>query len=108
MHYEQIDEDRVKLSTADAMEFLYKYTWGPESFPYEIREQYGVLPYDEYREKILGWLPNARWVELPAAQASYLQPGYKEHLDAKVEVYDSGNRRCELPDSNALLVFEKP
>ena len=35
--------DRVRLSSADAMEFLYTYTWGPQSFPYEVREQYGVL-----------------------------------------------------------------
>src|SRR5439155_9544984 len=38
---------RVELSTADAMAFLYTYTWGPASFPYEVRELYGILTYDD-------------------------------------------------------------
>ena len=38
------------------MEFIYTYVWDPESFPYEVREQYGVLPYEEYRDRILEWL----------------------------------------------------
>src|SRR5262249_6803517 len=30
----ELASDRVELSSADAMEFLYTYTWGPASFPY--------------------------------------------------------------------------
>ena len=95
------------------MEFLYKYTWGPASFPYEIREQYGVLPYDEYRDRVVGWLGAAdpahppRAVALPARERSYLQDGYRTGLAGKVALEDEAGRPCDLPDSNCLLVFEK-
>jgi hypothetical protein len=101
-------DGRVRLSSADAMEFLYTYTWGPESFPYEVREQYGVLPYTDYRDHILRWIgPTARWIELDPPEQSYLQPGYKQGLAGKIELFDGDGRPVELPDSNCLLVFEK-
>ena len=106
-----LGDNRVRVSSEDAMEFLYKYTWGPESFPYEIREQYGVRPYDEYRSLILEWLADEehppRAIPLPAAIASYLQPGYEKGLAGKVELYDENGRPVGLPDSNCLIVIEK-
>ena len=39
------------------MEFLYTYTWGPASFPYEVRELYGILEYDDYVAPSLGVVP---------------------------------------------------
>lgn len=111
VRWESISADCVRLSAADAMEFLYKYTWGPASFPYEIREQYGVLPYDEYRRQILDWLQDEnhppRAISLAPADASYLQPGYVQGLAGKVELLDEQGRPAALPDSNCLLVFEK-
>ena len=50
----QVD-DRLELSAADAMEFLYTYTWGEASFDHEVREQYGVLPYDAYAAQLVAW-----------------------------------------------------
>lgn len=109
--FEPAGEDRVRVSSEDAMEFLYKYTWGPQSFPYEIREQYGVLPYEPYRDRILEWLGGdgrgARWIPLPPGQASYLQEGYRAGLAGKLELFDVEGRPADLPDSNCLLAFEK-
>ena len=53
--YRELAPDRVEMSAADAMEFLYTYTWGAASFPYEVRELYGILPYDEYVAKLVDW-----------------------------------------------------
>lgn len=110
--YEALPDGRVKMSAADAMEFLYTYTWGPASFPYEIREQYGILTYREYEERLLAWLSQdpahpPRIVELPEAQKSYLQDGYRTGLAPRVALFDGDGNRVELPDSNALLVVEK-
>ncbi len=106
--FEPIDADRVRLSAADAMEFLYTYTWGPESFPYEVREQYGVLAYDGYVEAIAGWLgADARILPLPAGYQSYLQPGYRAGLAGKIELFDTRGLAVELPDSNCLIVVER-
>ncbi len=104
----ELAPDRVELSAADAMEFLYTYTWGPASFPYEVRELYGLMTYDAYVAAILGWLGDAaRAVPLPRELASYLQPGYRDHLAGKIEVTDEADRPAELPDSNCLIVIEK-
>lgn len=102
--------DRVELSSADAMEFLYTYTWGPESFPYEVRECYGILTYDDYVAHLVAWCggPDAvRVVELPHELRSYLQPGYRDHLQGKIELTDECDQPVELPDSNGLIVIEK-
>jgi SAM-dependent methyltransferase len=107
IQFERIGDDRVRLSAPDAMEFLYTYTWGPQSFPYEVREQYGVLPYDVYVEAILGWLgPSSKVVPLPTSIRSYLQKGYEEGLRGKIELSDERGP-VKLPDSNCLIVIEK-
>ena len=109
IHGEWLTETRLRLSAPDAMEFLYCYTWGPESFPYEVREQYGVLPYDEYCESIKAWLGSeAKIVEVPEDIRSYLQPGYKTALAPKVTLRAANDAPIELPDSNAVIVIEKP
>ena len=106
--YTELAPDRVELSAADAMEFLYTYTWGPASFPYEVRELYGILPYDDYVARLIEWCGGpaaARVVENPLS--SYLQPGYRENLVGKIELTDEHDRPVDLPDSNCLIVIER-
>ena len=106
--YRELSPDRVELSTPDAMEFLYTYTWGPASFPYEVRELYGILPYAEYTAALIRWCggeEKARVVE--NALGSYLQPGYPAALATKIELTDEHDRTVPLPDSNCLIVIEK-
>ncbi len=107
---EWLNDTVVRLSAPDAMEFLYCYTWGPASFPYEVREQYGVLPYEEYCDSIRAWLcsPQAKIVDLPGDIRSYLQEGYKTALADKVIYKDVAGDTVDLPDSNCLIVVEKP
>jgi SAM-dependent methyltransferase len=110
LDYRELSAERVELSSADAMEFLYTYTWGPASFPYEVRELYGVMTYDQYVASLVEWVGGpsaARVVEIPAHLRSYLQPGYREHLASKIELTDDHDRPVELPDSNCLIVVER-
>ena len=98
------------MATPDAMEFLYTYTWGPASFPYEVRELYGILPYDDYVAALVDWVGGrdvAKVVEIPAHLRSYLQPGYRDNLAGKIELTDEHDRPAPLPDSNCLLVVER-
>jgi SAM-dependent methyltransferase len=102
--------NRVELSAADAMEFLYTYTWGSASFPYEVREIRGILTYDDYVAHLVAWCGGpdaARVVPLAPELRSYLQPGYREHLHGKIELTDECDQPVELPDSNGLIVIEK-
>ncbi|HEY4177003.1 MAG TPA: methyltransferase [Kofleriaceae bacterium] len=104
--YTELAPDRVEMTTPDAMEFLYTYTWGPASFPYEVRELYGIMTYDDYVAALLRWCgPAARVV--PNELGSYLQPGYRENLRTKIELTDERDQPVELPDSNCLIVIEK-
>jgi hypothetical protein len=108
--FRELTPDRVELSAADAMEFLYTYTWGPASFPYEVRELYGVMTYDDYVASLVRWCDgDARphVVDLPPAMRSYLQPGYRDGLAGKIELTDEHDRPAVLPDSNCLIVLEK-
>ncbi|HEY5933347.1 MAG TPA: methyltransferase [Kofleriaceae bacterium] len=106
--YTELAPDRVEMSAADAMEFLYTYTWGPASFPYEVRELYGILPYDDYVAQVIEWCggpTTARVIDNPLG--SYLQPGYRENLVGKIELTDEHDRPVDLPDSNCLIVVER-
>jgi hypothetical protein len=90
------------------MEFLYTYTWGPASFPYEVRELYGILQYDDYVAHLIEWCGGpaaARVVENPLR--SYLQDGYRAALEGKIELTDERDRPVPLPDSNCLIVIER-
>lgn len=106
--YTLLTPDRVEMSAPDAMEFLYTYTWGPASFPYEVRELYGILPYDEYVASLVRWCGGpgrAQVVDNPLR--SYLQPGYAGALAEKIELTDEHDRPVALPDSNCLIVIER-
>ena len=106
--YQTVDDNTVLLDSADAMEFMYTYTWGPESFPYEVREQYGVMTYSDYCQSILSWLGDkARIVELPDSEALVLQPGYVTALKDKVRLMDVTGNPAPFPPSNAIIVIEK-
>jgi SAM-dependent methyltransferase len=105
--YRDLADRRIELASGDAMEFLYTYTWGPASFPYEVREQYGVMTYADYGAHLVDWLPGARLVPLPPEIASYLQPGYEQGLADKIALTDEHDAPARLPDSNCLLVVEK-
>jgi hypothetical protein len=109
----EVEGDRVRLDQADLYEFLTTFTWGPDSFPYEIREQRGVLPRAEYVARIIeacnGIEPgaSAREVEVPADLESYLQPGYPEHVDPYVSIFDASGNKVRMPDVNGVWVIEK-
>jgi hypothetical protein len=100
------------MSTADAMEFAYTYIWGAASFPFEVREQYGVLPYDAYRDAMVGWLsaagPAPHVLPIARGEAEYVQDGYRRGLAGKLRFLDERGQPCDLPPSNALWVLEKP
>ena len=82
-------------------EFLYTYTWGPESWPREIQESMGVLPLNKYEEmlKILGFkvLSAAEFTEL----------GYNYHIGKLVEYCNLNNEPLELPHSTIFIIAKK-
>ena len=83
----------------DAMEFLYTYTWGKNSYSLEIKEQFGYLTPTEYQNLILENLPNSKIVECK----SFLQVGYEENLLNKITIYDKKMNIVKLPNSTCEI-----
>lgn len=112
--FETLADGRVRMSQPDLYEFLTTYTWGPDSFPYEIREQRAVLPRAAYVECLLAACraaePGRSAVEVavPPDLATYLQPGYPENIRPHLKIYDaSGNTEVPMPDVNGVWVIQK-
>ncbi|MBI4387332.1 MAG: methyltransferase domain-containing protein [Elusimicrobia bacterium] len=102
---------RIRIQRKDAMEFMYTLTWGPESFPYEVREQYGVLKRSEY-VRLIHNIAAERGIPVletpvPPEWRSYLQQGYVRNLQDKVALFDEDGQEAPFPPSNMILVFEK-
>jgi len=101
--YEKIDDNKVKMFVNDAMEFLYTYTWGPNSYALEVHEQFGYYTPNEYIDMIKENLPNCKIIECNA----FLQPGYEENLLTKISIYDEKMNVVKLPNSTCIIVIEK-
>ncbi len=102
--FEQIGRNKVVMNVNDAMEFLYTYTWGEESYVHEVQEQFGYFTPSGYRQFIQQTLGSgARIVEF----RHYLQDGYPVALSQKVEFSDESGCPVQLPDSTCLIVIEK-
>ncbi len=104
IHYEKIGYRKVKMPVNDAMEFLYTYTWGEESYAHEINEQFGYFTPSAYEAFIKESLGDS--VQILVSR-HYLQEGYTTALEPKIQIYDASERICSLPDSTCLIVIEK-
>lgn len=71
--YEKISDNRVKMLVNDAMEFLYTYTWGENSYALEVQEQFGYYTPSEYIKVIKDNLEGANIIVCNA----FLQDGYE-------------------------------
>ncbi|MCX5677547.1 MAG: methyltransferase [Candidatus Omnitrophica bacterium] len=121
--YEVIDEDtsgeiyRIRMKRKDVMEFLFTLTWcyrpqfSPDSLPYEVREQYGVLTRSGYIKLIqeLAREENIdmREVEMPEDERTYIQQGYVDNLKGIARLMTLDGKEAPLPPSNMMIVVEK-
>jgi len=102
--YEVIGQNEVVMPINDAMEFLYTYTWGEQSYVHEINEQFGYFTPAEYQKFVLNALQGkAKIIEC----RHFLQEGYTIALSQKIEFFDENRKKVSLPDSTCLLVIEK-
>lgn len=102
--YTLIKENEVMMKVNDAMEFLYTYTWGENSYSLEVKEQFGYLTPNEYVDFIQRiFKDKCKIIEC----LHFLQDGYEEHLFEKIEFYDENYAPVHLPDSTCIIVIEK-
>jgi len=102
--YELIDHNEVLMKINDAMEFLYTYTWGEDSYVHEVNEQFGYFTPSEYKTFISESLGSKARILI---FNHYLQDGYTTALSTKIEFYDEKHMITKLPDSTCFIVIEK-
>ncbi len=114
IHFEPLADNRVRIGARDLFEFLTTYTWGPDSFPYEVREQRAVLPRGEYVSQMIEACKKVdpestpKEVPVPDDLAAYLQPGYPKNILPHVRILDgSGDREVPMDPVNGVWVIEK-
>lgn len=104
IQYKKLDDSTVLMPINDAMEFCYTYTWGPDSFAQEVQEQFGYFTPKEYQDTITECFEgNCEFITLQ----HYLQDGYAEHLNEKIDFLDEDGIPTTLPDSTCFIVVEK-
>lgn len=102
--YKKTADNEVMMKINDAMEFLYTYTWGENSYSLEVKEQFGYFTPKEYVRFIKDLFGNkGKIVEC----LHFLQDGYEEHLLEKITIYDKNHEVVRLPDSTCIVVIEK-
>lgn len=101
--FESVDKLTYKMELNDAMEFLYTYTWGWESFDREVQEQFGIATPNEYVNFVKFNLPKAKVLH----KENYLQHGYVDYLTNKAWVLHEDKSLAKYPDSTFLMVIEK-
>lgn len=104
IQYEIVGRNEVLMPVNDAMEFLYTYTWGEESYVHEINEQFGYFTPSEY----CGFITKTLGEQAKILECRhYLQEGYTLALSQKISFSDENGNPTRLPDSTCLIVIEK-
>lgn len=91
----------VSISKDFAREFMYTYTWGPESYANEVQEQFGYYTLQEYKDVLedIGYSIEEC--------TSLLEPGYEEHLKDSCYISDDKGNKLPYPESTCFIVAEK-
>lgn len=104
IEYELVARNEVRMPVNDAMEFLYTYTWGEDSYVHEVNEQFGYFTPSEFAAFVQDTLgSNVKIIELQ----HFLQDGYTTALSPKVAFTDDDGNPVSLPDSTCIVVLEK-
>ncbi|RUT30577.1 class I SAM-dependent methyltransferase [Paenibacillus zeisoli] len=104
IQYELVNDQEVQMPINDAMEFLYTYTWGEEAYVHEVQEQFGYFTPGEYVNFIRSTLGDAALI---MENRHFLQEGYTEALQGRIQFMDEQGLPVSLPDSTCLIVIEK-
>ncbi|MBR1685477.1 MAG: methyltransferase domain-containing protein [Clostridia bacterium] len=87
-------------------EFLYTYTWGKASFPHEVQECFGYYTLEEFKQALTSLGLNIVYA------TAFLEEGYRKHLSPLVSIYQKDESGAwvpaEFPDSNCIIVAQKP
>ena len=66
------------------------------------------MTYQDYSDHLREWLGDrAQILTVPVEEAQYLQPGYVQALQHRLNLMDAQGNPVDFPPSNAIIVIEK-
>lgn len=104
IQYSVIGQNEVLMPVNDALEMLYTYTWGEQSWPHEINEMFAYYTPTNWDKVIKEIFADEAEI---IVNKHYLQEGYTIALSPKVDIFDENRNSVPLPDSTCLIVIEK-
>ncbi len=96
----------VRVKKSHAFELVSHYSWS-QSFNEEIAEKYGYLPVKEYTDFVMNAIKESGSDTAVVEQKTYLQEGYREHIEGRLDLQDVDGRAIPLPDFTGIIVIEK-
>ena len=95
------DSNAVVADYDYAREFLYTYTWGPESYPHEVKERFGFFSLEALTKEL-----ESLGMRILKAE-SVFEKGYEENLSPLVRLEDpETGKETGFPPSNCFVVAE--
>lgn len=96
----------LKVRNSHAFEILAHFSWS-QSFDEEIKEKYAYLPVKQYAEFIQDALEKASVSSNVVEASTYMQEGYREHIEGRLDLTDQEGQPVELPDFTGIVVIQK-
>lgn len=96
----------VRVKKSHAFELVSHYSWS-QSFNEEIAEKYGYLSVKEYTDFVLDAMKETGSNATVVEQKTYLQDGYREHIEGRLDLQDVDGKAIPLPDFTGIIVIEK-
>lgn len=95
-----LDSNKFLVSEGFLKEFLYTYTWGPESYPREINERFGILTKDT-------WLRLLKEAGFSIETVIEAKEEYEKYLKDKIIISEEDNSNYEYPNMTILVKARK-
>ena len=97
---DRIDDSNYLVAEGFLKEFLCKYTWGPESYPREINERFGILTKHE-------WLNVLKETGFKVETIIESKEEYEKYLSPKIRIKGDGFEPYEYPNMSITLKATK-
>ncbi|MBQ6285550.1 MAG: hypothetical protein IJK67_04500 [Bacilli bacterium] len=81
-------------------EFLCTYTWGPESYPREINERFGILTKKE-------WISLLKKAKFQLETVIESKEEYEKYLSKKLSIVDEEGKPYQYPNMTILIKARK-
>ena len=93
----ELDNNKHIVSEGFLKEFLCTYTWGPESYPREINERFGILTKEE-------WLSLIKEAGFKVETVIESKEEYEKYLSKKINITNEDGTSYEYP--NMSIIFK--